>query len=89
MAERDRDGVIEVDHEVGNTCLSFSFIHQLTIVCSVQAIRIFLSEVNEERTKYGESPIGTATAVKFLMARKFDVSRALLLYRAHQVSVAA
>lgn len=57
------------------------------LIYLAQAIRIFLSEVNEERSKCGQSPVGTATAVKFLMARKFDVSRALVLYRAHQVSL--
>ena len=33
------------------------------------------------------TPVQWNTAVKFLMARKFDVNRALELYRSHEVCI--
>ncbi|XP_031553773.1 tyrosine-protein phosphatase non-receptor type 9-like [Actinia tenebrosa] len=49
-----------------------------------EAITIFLTQINNDRTKHGLSPIGTSTAIKFLIARKFDPERAIELYRNHQ-----
>ncbi|XP_048583329.1 tyrosine-protein phosphatase non-receptor type 9 isoform X1 [Nematostella vectensis] len=49
----------------------------------LEAIKAFLTEVNNERSEFGLSPVGTTTAVKFLTARKFDIDRALLLYKSY------
>lgn len=51
-----------------------------------QKIAIFLQEVNKQRSENGLSPVGTSTAVMFLMARKFNAERAINLYKQYQVS---
>ena len=47
----------------------------------------FLYEVNGDRAARGLSPVDTATSVKFLMARKFNVERAITLYKQNQVQL--
>jgi hypothetical protein len=49
------------------------------------ATRHFMALVNEWRAARGFDPISTSSAVKFLMARKFSVDRALSLYQQHEV----
>lgn len=53
----------------------------------LQAIAIFLREVNKDRSENGMSPVGTSTALLFLTARKFDSERAVNLYKQYQVSL--
>ena len=54
--------------------------------CSLtQAIAVFLREVNKDCAENGLSPVGTSTALMFLMARKFNVERAVNVYRRYQV----
>lgn len=57
------------------------FSHRLS-----QAIAVFLREVNRDRSENGLSPVGTSTALMFLMARKFNAERAINLYKQYQVS---
>lgn len=42
--------------------------------------------MNKARQQRGSGPLSWATAVKFLMARKFDVTRALTLYEQHEAT---
>jgi len=42
--------------------------------------------VNKDRSENGLSPVGTSTALMFLMARKFNAERAINLYKQYQVS---
>lgn len=42
--------------------------------------------MNRARLLRGSGPLSWATAVKFLMARKFDVARALTLYEQHEAT---
>ncbi|ODN03539.1 Tyrosine-protein phosphatase non-receptor type 9 [Orchesella cincta] len=49
-----------------------------------QATREFLEIVNGARVSKGYSPLSWHAGVKFLMARKFNVRRALELYEQHQ-----
>lgn len=60
------------------TCLS---------CCLTQAIAVFLREANKDRAEHGSSPVGTSTALTFLMARKFNAERAVNLYRQYQVRI--
>ncbi|XP_015922158.1 tyrosine-protein phosphatase non-receptor type 9 [Parasteatoda tepidariorum] len=50
-----------------------------------QAVQEFISIVNELRLRQNVGPLSWSTAVKFLMARKFDTHRALQLYEAHEI----
>lgn len=43
----------------------------------------FLEHLNRVRAQYNVPPVSWSTAVRFLMARKFDVKRALELFRSH------
>lgn len=52
----------------------------------LQAAKEFLDEVNRIRTEKNQSPVAWSEAVKFLVARKFEVKRALTLFENHQVS---
>ncbi len=49
------------------------------------AARAFLSVVNPWRSARGYEPLPWNSAVKFLMARKFHVERALVLYQQHEL----
>lgn len=49
-----------------------------------EAIAVFLREVNKDCAENGLSPVGTSTALMFLMARKFNAERAVILYRRYQ-----
>lgn len=52
----------------------------------VQATKEFVEQVNELRRARNVGPLSWNTAVKFLMARKFDVSRAVSLYEQHEAT---
>lgn len=50
-----------------------------------QLVKDFMAKVNEQRLSRNVGPLSWNTAVKFMMARKFDVHRALALYEAHEM----
>lgn len=52
---------------------------------SVQAVKEFLDEVRSREQPHSAGLVSQPTAVKFLMARKFDVSRAIELFQAYKV----
>lgn len=56
------------------------------LLVSSQAAKEFITAVNRVRIGRGSGPLSWASAVKFLMARKFDVSRALTLYEQHEAT---
>ncbi|KAI1904049.1 hypothetical protein AGOR_G00001680 [Albula goreensis] len=49
-----------------------------------QATKQFLEEINKWTTQHGVSPLSWNVAVKFLMARKFDVLRAVELFHSYR-----
>lgn len=51
----------------------------------VQAVEEFLSEVRSREQPHSAGLVSQPTAVKFLMARKFDVTRAIDLFQAYKV----
>uniref|UniRef100_A0A8D3DMD3 Tyrosine-protein phosphatase non-receptor type 9 n=1 Tax=Scophthalmus maximus TaxID=52904 RepID=A0A8D3DMD3_SCOMX len=51
---------------------------------STQAVEEFLSEVRSREQPHSAGLVSQPTAVKFLMARKFDVSRAIDLFQAYK-----
>ncbi|KAK0084224.1 hypothetical protein PV325_007436 [Microctonus aethiopoides] len=51
-----------------------------------QATKEFIEAVNKSRAGRRASPVSWSTAVKFLAARKFEVSRALALYEQHEAT---
>lgn len=51
----------------------------------VQAVKVFLDEVRSREQPHSAGLVSQPTAVKFLMARKFDVSRAIELFQAYKV----
>lgn len=61
------------------SCFSF-------FIAIFQSSKRFIEIVNELRRQRHAGPISWNAAVKFLMARKFDVRRAVALYDAHEVS---
>lgn len=54
-------------------------------LCLFQATRQFLEEINKWTSQHGVSPLSRELAVKFLMARKFDVLRAIELFHSYRV----
>ncbi|XP_035224642.1 tyrosine-protein phosphatase non-receptor type 9-like, partial [Stegodyphus dumicola] len=50
-----------------------------------QAVKEFISVVNELRLCQNVGPLSWSTAVKFMMARKFDTHRALQLYKTQEI----
>ncbi|KAF6132368.1 protein tyrosine phosphatase non-receptor type 9 [Phyllostomus discolor] len=50
-----------------------------------QATKQFLEEINKWTAQYNVSPLSWNVAVKFLMARKFDVPRAIELFHTYRV----
>ncbi|XP_022105240.1 tyrosine-protein phosphatase non-receptor type 9-like isoform X2 [Acanthaster planci] len=48
-----------------------------------KATHLFLDHLNRVRAEYNVAPVSWKTAVRFLMARKFDVKRALELFKNH------
>eukprot|EP00095_Tigriopus_kingsejongensis_P005701 snap_masked-scaffold810_size94089-processed-gene-0.1 protein:Tk05701 transcript:snap_masked-scaffold810_size94089-processed-gene-0.1-mRNA-1 annotation:"low quality protein: tyrosine-protein phosphatase non-receptor type 9-like" len=48
-------------------------------------VQSFIAAVNEWRSSRGFEPLSWSSAVKFLMARKFHVERALVLYQQHEL----
>lgn len=52
-----------------------------------QATKQFLEEINKWTSQHGVSPLSWDVAVKFLMARKFDVLRAIELFHSYRVCV--
>lgn len=57
----------------------------LCILFSQQLVKEFMKVVNEQRLSHSAGPLTWNAAVKFMMARKFDIRRALSLYEAHEV----
>lgn len=53
----------------------------------LQATRQFLEEINKWTSQHGVSPLSRELAVKFLMARKFDVLRAIELFHSYRVRI--
>ena len=51
-----------------------------------QATKEFIEAVNKCRAGRRAGPVSWSTAVKFLTARKFEVSRALALYEQHEAT---
>jgi len=63
-----------------------SAVKQLELsVSEDQALQTFLSHVNGWRTARGYSALTPSSGVKFVMARKFNVDRAVSLYRQHEM----
>ena len=52
-----------------------------------QATKEFLEEIGLRYSDPDNEPLSWATAVKFLMARKFDVHRAVELFMSHEVCI--
>uniref|UniRef100_A0A8D0AHH0 Tyrosine-protein phosphatase non-receptor type 9 n=1 Tax=Sander lucioperca TaxID=283035 RepID=A0A8D0AHH0_SANLU len=52
--------------------------------CFLQAVEEFLGEVRSREQPHSAGLVSQPTAVKFLMARKFDVSRAIDLFQAYK-----
>lgn len=50
-----------------------------------KAVEEFLGEVRSREQPQSAGLVSHSTAVKFLMARKFDVSRAICLFQAYKV----
>lgn len=46
----------------------------------------FLRIVNDIRLQHNAGQMSYRTAAKFVMARKFDIHRALALYEAHEIT---
>ncbi|XP_037040711.1 tyrosine-protein phosphatase non-receptor type 9 isoform X1 [Bradysia coprophila] len=55
------------------------------VLCTLQAVKQFIDLVNELGSNVNRKNVTTATAVKFLFARKFDVQRAVALYEQHEL----
>lgn len=51
----------------------------------VQAVKEFLDEVRSKEQPHSAGLVSQPTAVKFLMARKFDVSKTIELFQAYKV----
>lgn len=51
-----------------------------------QLVKEFMKIVNEQRLSHSAGPLTWNAAVKFMMARKFDLRRALSLYEAHEIT---
>lgn len=68
----------------------YLFIFYLTryclCVCVCQAVEEFLAELRCREQSQNATLVSQITAVKFLMARKFDVSRAIDLFQAYKVT---
>uniref|UniRef100_A0A8C0YVG9 Tyrosine-protein phosphatase non-receptor type 9 n=1 Tax=Cyprinus carpio carpio TaxID=630221 RepID=A0A8C0YVG9_CYPCA len=52
--------------------------------CWTNATKQFLEEINKWTSQHGVSPLSWDVAVKFLMARKFDVLRAIELFHSYR-----
>ena len=54
----------------------------------LQLVKSFMQDLHKMQIEVDQNntPIQWNTAVKFLMARKFEARRALELYRSHEVS---
>lgn len=51
----------------------------------LQAVKQFLDLVNGSGSPPDRRAVTQATAIKFLLARKFDVQRAVALYEQHEI----
>ena len=58
----------------------------MIVINVFQALNQFLTTVNDIRSQHNSKQMSTKTALKFLMARKFDVHRSLALYEAHEIT---
>ena len=56
-----------------------------SLSCVSQAVEEFLGEVRSREQPHSAGLVSQPTAVKFLMARKFDVSRSIDLFQAYKV----
>lgn len=65
---------------------SSSSSHLVPLRSLPQATKQFLEEINKWTGQYNVSPLSWNVAVKFLMARKFDVLRAIELFHSYRVS---
>ena len=50
-----------------------------------EAVNLFMAHVNSWRRARSFSPLSRQSSIKFLMARKFAVDRALSLYQQHEL----
>lgn len=76
--------------DIKNTCtyrndLSYVEIHWRVFFC-FQATKKFIEVVNNLRAHRKLGPVSWSTAVLFLLARKFDVGRAVTLYEQHEAT---
>lgn len=53
---------------------------------NLQATKNFIEVVNKLRSRRKLGPVSWSTAVLFLLARKFDVNRAVALYEQHEAT---
>uniref|UniRef100_A0A667X855 Tyrosine-protein phosphatase non-receptor type 9 n=1 Tax=Myripristis murdjan TaxID=586833 RepID=A0A667X855_9TELE len=56
----------------------------LKVITGQNATKQFLEEINKWTSQHGVSPLSWELAVKFLMARKFDVLRAIELFHSYR-----
>lgn len=56
-----------------------------SFLCLSQAVEEFLSEARSREQPHSAGLVSQPTAIKFLMARKFDVCRAIDLFQAYKV----
>ncbi|XP_068814643.1 tyrosine-protein phosphatase non-receptor type 9 isoform X2 [Struthio camelus] len=65
-------------------CTSESLCNVLAMDYPFEATKQFLEEINKWTGQYNVSPLSWNVAVKFLMARKFDVLRAIELFHSYR-----
>lgn len=79
-------GYLSKPYKVLHTISLFYFLNVCpSFPVSFQAVEEFLSEVRSREQPHSAGLVSQPTAVKFLMARKFDVSRAIDLFQAYKV----
>lgn len=65
-------------------CILYKYSCWFFILISFQATKHFLDTVNQIRGHRRAAPVSWTTAVKFLVARKFDVARAVSLFEQNE-----
>ncbi|XP_012386444.1 tyrosine-protein phosphatase non-receptor type 9 isoform X3 [Dasypus novemcinctus] len=73
----------EEEQAMFSTGISECWKHKSSIVL-IMATKQFLEEINKWTVQYNVSPLSWNVAVKFLMARKFDVLRAIELFHSYR-----
>lgn len=63
------------------TLINFIFFSDFIL----QAVKQFIDLINGSETNPNRKPITPATALKFLLARKFDIQRAIALFEQHEL----